>query len=95
MKIRVECLGLPTLSGIIGKKTDIDMAGETVSDLIAHLIRRFGPDARDAILDADGSLDPTIQVMVNNEGFLPREAMDHKKIQQGDTVKFLLLAGGG
>ncbi len=95
MKIKVEFLGLPTLSGIIGKKADIEMSGETVMDLITHLARRFGPRVRHAILDSDGNLDLTIQLMVNDEGFLPRDAIDRKKIQDGDTVKFLLLAGGG
>lgn len=95
MKIKVAFLGLPTLSGIIGKKADIEMSGETVMDLITHLIRRYGPKVRQAILDSDGHLDLTIQVMVNDEGFLPRDAIGQKKIQEGDAVKFLLLAGGG
>jgi hypothetical protein len=95
VKIRVEIIGLPTLSGIIGKKTDIEVSGDTVMALITDLIRRFGPEARYAILDSEGRLNPTIQVMVNDEGFLHRDAIGQKKIQEGDAVKFLLLAAGG
>ena len=95
MNIKVEFLGLPTLSAIIGKKADIDMPGDTVKDLIKHLIQRFGTKVRQAILDSEGNLDLIIQVMLNDEGFIPREAIDHQKIHQGDTVKFLLLAAGG
>ena len=95
MNIKVEFLGLPTLSAVIGKKADIDMPGDTVKDLIKYLIQRFGANVRQAILDSEGNLDLIIQVMLNDEGFIPREAIDHQKIHPGDKVKFLLLAGGG
>lgn len=95
MYIKAEFLGLPTLSAIIGKKADIDMPGDTVMDLVRHLIRKHGPKAEQALLDPKGDLDPIIQVMINDEGFIPREEIGNQKIRQGDTVKFLLLAGGG
>ena len=95
MKITVELLGLPTLSSLMGKKTDVEISGETVMDLIKHLARRFGPTVRQALLDSEGNLDLTIQVMIDDTGFLPREALSQKPLQDGDTVKFLLLAGGG
>ena len=95
MRITVEFFGLPTVSSRIGKKTDVALAGKTVMDLISQLSRRFGPKVRQALCDPEGNLDLTIQVMVNDVGFLPREAFSRKALQNGDTVKFLLLAGGG
>ena len=95
MKITVELLGLPTLSGLMGKKRDVEISGETVMDLIMHLVRRFGPKVRQALLDSEGNLDLTIQAMINDTGFLPREALSQKTLQDGDTIRFLLLAGGG
>jgi hypothetical protein len=95
MNITVEFLGLPTLSAIIGKKVDIDVPGDTIVDLVNYLVQRFGSSVRQTILDSEGNLDPIIQVMLNDEGFISRETIDHIKIDKGDTVKFLLLAGGG
>lgn len=95
MKITLELLGLPTLSAIIGKKTEVQMPGETVSDLISYLTKRHGPKVNQVLLDTEGTLDNTIQVMVNDAGFLHRESLSEKILKEGDTVRFLLLAAGG
>ncbi|MBW1696120.1 MAG: MoaD/ThiS family protein [Deltaproteobacteria bacterium] len=95
MKITIELLGLPTLSSVIGKKKEFEIPGGTVEDLIGFLVKRHGPSARKALLDSDGNLDNSIQIMVNESGFLPRETLADRRLKRGDTVKFLLLAAGG
>lgn len=99
MKISVEFLGMPAMTETVGKKTAIDLSGSTVADLIGHLsgllVRRGGPKASRFLLEEDGSLDPIIQVMVNEEGFLPRDVFGKRTLREGDQVRFLLLAGGG
>ena len=95
MKIFVESLGLPTLSAIIGKKAEMDFNGGSVADLIANISQRFGPKARQALLDSNGDLDLTIQVMVNDEGFIQRENLSDHILEAGDRVKLMLLVGGG
>jgi sulfur carrier protein ThiS len=95
LKVQVEFLGLPTLSKLIGKKTELDMVDGTVADVIAHIGRRYGQKARKVMLDEKGELDMTIQVMINNEGFMPREAYSQRKLKEGDHVKIMLLVGGG
>ena len=95
MKIHVEVLGLPTLAGIIGKKAVLELDGSTVMDLINQIVNRHGKQARAVLLDQNGQLDYTIQVMVNNEGFVTRKAYATRVLKDGDSVKFLLLAGGG
>jgi len=95
MRITVESLGLPTLSAVIGKKTEISLEAGTVADLVRHLVGRFGPRARELLLDGDGNLDFTIQVMVNEEGFLAREELAQRGLKDGDRVRFMLLVGGG
>jgi sulfur carrier protein ThiS len=95
VKITLELLGLPTLSGIIGKTKELEIPGETVSALIAFLEKRYGSKVTQILLDPKGNLDNTIQVMVNETGFLPRESLSEKTLENGDTVRFLLLAGGG
>ena len=95
MKIQVESLGLPTLASIIGKKADIELVGTTVADLVDQIMKRHGTRARKILLDNDGQLDLTIQVMVNDEGIVPRDRFSQHCLKNGDAVKFMLLVGGG
>jgi sulfur carrier protein ThiS len=95
MKITVESLGLPTLSAVIGKKAELDFKGRTVADLVDQLVGRFGPKARQVLLDGEGRLDLTIQVMVNDEGFLNRDDLPGRELKDGDRIRFMLLVGGG
>ena len=95
MKIQIESLGLPTLSKLIGKTSQLEMADGTVADLIAHIADRQGRQARKILLDQTGQLDLTIQVMVNDESFLPRNEYSQRFLKDGDSVKFMLLVGGG
>ena len=95
MKIQVESLGLPTLASLIGKKAQIELSGLTVADLINHITRRHGHKARQILLDQNGKLDLTIQVMINDDGFVPRDELPQRTLREGDKVRFMLLAGGG
>lgn len=95
MKIQVEALGLPTLSRLIGKKTEWEMAEGTVADLISQIVSRAGRQARKILLDQTGELDMTIQVMLNDEGFVPRNELTQRLLKDGDSVKIMLLVGGG
>jgi sulfur carrier protein ThiS len=95
LKIQVESLGLPTLSKIIGKKSAVEMEAGTVADLISHIVDRNNRQIRKILLDQTGQLDLTIQVMVNDEGFLPRNEYARRILKEGDSVKFMLLVGGG
>ena len=96
MKVTVECLGLPALSAVIGKKTDLQIEnGASLSDLVHQITGLFGFKAREVLLDGDGQLDLTIQVMVNDEGFLAREDLPRRELKDGDRIRFMLLVGGG
>ena len=95
MKVQIESLGLPTLSKLIGKKSQQEMTDGTLSDLVVHIVNRYGPMAGKILLDQEGQLDMAIQVMINDEGFLPREDYTQRILNDGDQVKFMLLVGGG
>ncbi len=95
LKIQIESLGLPTLSKLIGKSSQIEMADGTVADLVSQIVGRHGPRARKILLDQSGQLDLAIQVMVNDEGFLDRSDYSQRVLKDGDQVKFMLLVGGG
>ncbi len=95
MKIQVESLGLPTLSKLIGKTTQLELPAGTVADLVAKIVARHGRPAAKILLDSQGQLDMAIQVMINDEGFLPRNEYSQRILKDGDVVKFMLLVGGG
>ena len=95
MKIQIESIGLPTLSKLIGRTSQLEMAEGTVADVISQLVNRVGRQSRKILLDQEGQLDMTIQVMVNDEGFLPRSEYSQRNLKDGDSLKFMLLVGGG
>ena len=95
MKIQIESIGLPTLAKLIGKKSQLEMADGTVADLVARIVDRHGRQAGKILLDPEGKLDMAIQVMINDEGFLPRSEYSQRILRDGDLVKFMLLVGGG
>jgi len=95
MKIQIVSLGLPTLSKLIGKTSQVEMADGTVEGVISHIVDRIGQPARKILLDQTGNLDLAIQVMINDEGFLPRNEYPQRILKDGDSVKFMLLVGGG
>jgi sulfur carrier protein ThiS len=71
------------------------MADGTVADLVTHIVKKHGQKARKILLDEKGELDMTIQVMINEEGFVPREEYSRRPLKEGDQLKFMLLVGGG
>ena len=95
MKIQVESLGLPTLSKLLAKRSQLEMADGTLADLVERIVNRHGRTAVKFLLDQEGQLDMAIQVMVNDEGFLPRSEYSQRILKDGDSVKFMLLVGGG
>mmetsp|Transcript_260 Transcript_260/g.113 ORF Transcript_260/g.113 Transcript_260/m.113 type:complete len:96 (+) Transcript_260:80-367(+) len=95
MKVNVEFIGLPTMSIITGKQIIVDFPGSTITDLVNHLAKKYGIKAEKSLLDKNKRLDMTIQVMIDDRGFIPRENLSDYKLKTGDLVRFMLLAGGG
>lgn len=97
MKIEIESMGLPTLSKLIGKKTSVELnkKAATVRDLVSLLVKSHGKKMNQILLDSEGELDLTIQVMINDEGFLARNEYAQRELREGDRVRFMLLVGGG
>jgi sulfur carrier protein ThiS len=71
------------------------MQDGTVADLVRDIVNRHGRKMHKILLDQSGDLDLAIQVMLNDEGFLPREQFSKRRLKDGDSVKFMLLVGGG
>jgi len=85
---------LPALPEAMGRKElEIEFAGETVGDLIEHLVARYGRKARQALYE-DGKLDQVVQVLLNGETFVPHDRLD-TVLQDGDSVILMMMMAGG
>ncbi len=95
MKVRIEIVGVPMLSDVIGmKKFELDVPGKTVKDLLEELIRKYGVKVRKVLYDEKGAFDPMIQIAVNGEKWIPADRHD-TTLNDGDTLIFMILLAGG
>jgi len=94
MRVRLKVL-LPVLTEAMGRKElEVEFAGETVNDLIEHLVARYGRKARQALYDEKGQLDPLIQVLLNGKEWVTHDRLD-TALQDGDNVVLMIMMAGG
>jgi MoaD family protein len=80
---------------VIGsKELQIEFAGETVGDLIEHLVARYGRKAGQALYDEGGELDPMLQILLNGEQWIAHDQLD-TPLRDGDDVILMMMMGGG
>ena len=95
MKVNLKILGLPTLSKVTGEKElDVNFEGKTVNDLIGYIVKRYGRKAEEALLDEEGKLDITIQVLLNGREWIPYDRFD-TVLKDGDSIALMLMVAGG
>lgn len=95
MKVNVRLMALPALiKAMGGKKVEVDFPGETVADLLDHIVARYGRAAKQALLDDEGHLDTIIQILVNEKHWIVHDELD-VPLKEGDSVIFMLLVAGG
>jgi molybdopterin converting factor small subunit len=95
MKIKVKTL-LPQLAEAMGKQeVEVDFAGTTADDLVAHLIRRYGRKARQALCDRAGRMDPVVQMLRNEKEWIRTDRLAQTPLEEGDTVTLMMLMAGG
>jgi MoaD family protein len=94
MKVHLRIF-LPALPKAIGRRElDVEFSGETVNDLIEHLIAQYGRKARQALYDEKGQWDPVVQVLVNGEQWVTLDRFD-TVLQDGDDVMLMMMIAGG
>jgi molybdopterin converting factor small subunit len=95
VKVELRLMALPALARAIGgKKVELDFPGDTVADLLDHLVQQYGDAARDALLDDEGRLDSIIQILVNEKQWVIHDELQ-VPLNDGDSVVFMLLVVGG
>ena len=96
MKIRVDISMMPQVKAAVGRKIiDVDFEGENLSDLINHIVSRYGKKAAAAMFDEKGEVDPVIKVVLNGENFVVREQFAATTLKNGDEVKIMAFFAGG
>jgi MoaD family protein len=94
MKVKLKIF-LPLLPEVIGSKDlEVELAGETINDLIEHLVAQYGRKAKKALYDSTGKLDPVIQVLLNGKEWVTHDRLD-TALQDGDEVMFMIMMAGG
>jgi MoaD family protein len=94
MKVNLKIF-LPALPEVIGRKElEVEFAGETIGDLIEHLVARYGRKARQALYDEKGELDPVVQVLLNGKEWVTHDQLD-TALQDGDNVMLMMMLAGG
>lgn len=94
MRVHLKML-LPVLPEAIGRRElQVEFAGETVNDLIEHLVARYGRRARQALYDEKDQLDPVVQVLLNGREWISHDRLD-TPLQDGDSVVLMIMMAGG
>jgi molybdopterin converting factor small subunit len=95
MKIKVKTL-LPQLAEAMGsQEVEVEVAGTTADDLVAHLIQRYGRKAREALHDRTGAMDPVVSMLRNEKEWVRTDRLAETTLQEGDTVTLMMLMAGG
>ncbi len=94
MRVNLKIL-MPVLSEAVGRKElEVEFAGETINDLIEHLVARYGRKARQALYDDTGRLDPVVQVLLNGEEWITHDRLDTALQDRDNVILMIMLAGG-
>ncbi len=94
MKVNLKVF-LPALPEALGRKElEVEFAGQTVNDLIEHLVARYGRQAKQALLTRQGELDPVVQVLLNGEEWVTHDRLD-TVLHDGDDVALMMMMAGG
>ena len=95
MKVTVEFLSLPLITRSLGKKRiDFEFNGSTLADLGRALGSKISR-ANDILLRSDGLIDDDIQIYINGAEKIDRDESESRKLNEGDTVTFMMLVAGG
>ncbi len=95
MIINVEFIGFPELKAVTGKKAlKLEFYGSTFSDLIELLEKKYKERFKGSILNKEGIVDSTVQILKNNSNWIKRDDSS-QQLKDGDKIIFMRMMGGG
>jgi molybdopterin converting factor small subunit len=90
----LDFLRLPSITIIVGTAQKLEFEGSTIEDLIAHLIKRYGAEVENILVDEENKLNYYILVMVNDE-LIRGDNREQIQLTEGDSIIFAVLAEDG
>jgi MoaD family protein len=94
MNVRIKLFGdVATIAGNTSLETNVADAAR-LSQLLVALDAAAGRKVSESITDSDGSLLPSIAVLVNGSNVYLHQGLD-TALADGDTVSIMPLMGGG
>jgi hypothetical protein len=95
VEVWIKVLDLPELVSVVGERGfSFSFSGATLKDLLQALERRYGNSFSKVILDSEGRLNPSIQILV--QGQACAQPLDRPVLlQEGDPVAFVAFLEGG
>jgi molybdopterin converting factor small subunit len=95
VNIDVEFIGFPEMKALIGqKRISLDFDGETFIDLIKKLEGMYRSTFKKSILNREGLVDSTVQILRNDSKWVKRDNSS-QRLSDGDKIIFLRMMGGG
>ena len=93
--IKVRFFGLRELTSQIGDDDfDVQLEGNTFGEALSQMETTFGLPFRKAILNSNGAVNETIQVVKNEDEWLSRDGFDYR-LHDGDQLFFFMMIAGG
>ncbi len=93
--LNLEFVGFPDLKPIIGgTKIVVNSQCKTFGDALAYLKETYGESIDKAILDDQGHIDQTVQIIRNEKEWIERDDFS-AKLYNGDKIAFILMVSGG
>ena len=95
MTVYIQFVGFHTIYEQYKEPFAFPFAGDRIPELVDEMIGQHGKTLQDALQDERlGTLDPVIQVRVN-ERTLSRKELGNHVLTEGDRVTFMKLLSGG
>ena len=82
----------PSLSGLMGQRTTVEVNGTDVRECLMCLVDSF-PGLRSRLFDADGELKSYIEIFVNQRSCYPHELAG--PVEDGDRIQIVEAIAGG
>ena len=82
------------MTEVMGKENVLECPKGSVKDLIGAMLARPGAGYK-VIVDKSGTLDRSIQVVINDREYVKPQDFEKILIRDGDSVTFMMLIAGG